>query len=123
MQLHVDRGEQRRRARVVAHQQDQVDKRVRSKQSFGRGEGLRRNLVVAPELAAKLDDDCVRIVKPQGISAMFDDVNDGLRNAWLQASGSWATHSNWLSISRAVARIAISRVRAVKPASKRGIGG
>jgi hypothetical protein len=36
-----------------------------------------------------------------------------------KASGSWATHSNWLSISRAVARIAISRVRAVKPASKR----
>ena len=37
----------------------------------------------------------------------------------LRASGSCATHSNWLSISRAVARMAISRMRGVKPASKR----
>ena len=67
LQLHIDRSEQSRRARVVAHQQDQVDKRVRSKQSFGRGEGLRGHPVVAPELAAKFDDNRVCIVKPQGV--------------------------------------------------------
>ena len=43
--------------------------------------------MVAPELTAKLDDDCVRIVKPQGTSAMFDDVDDGLGNALLQGLG------------------------------------
>ena len=87
MQLHVDRGEQCRRASVIAHQQDQVDKRVRSKQSVGRSEGLRGHLVVAPELAAKLDDGCIRIVKPQGTSAMFDNVDDSLRNALPQGLG------------------------------------
>ena len=43
--------------------------------------------MIAPELTAKLDDDCVRIVKPPGTPAMFDDVDDGLRNALLQGLG------------------------------------
>ena len=42
--------------------------------------------MVAPELTAKLDDDCVRIVKPQGTSAMFDDVDDGLDEPGLERS-------------------------------------
>jgi hypothetical protein len=70
--------------------------------------------MVAPELTAKLDDDCVRIVKPPGTPAMFDDVDDGLWNALLQGLGLMGD-----PFERAVARIAISRVRAVKPASKR----
>jgi hypothetical protein len=42
---------------------------VRSKQSFGRGEGLRGNLVVAPELTAKLDDDVIALVAGSATAA------------------------------------------------------
>jgi hypothetical protein len=49
---------------------------------------------------------------------VLDHVDDARLDAF-NASGSCADHSNWLSISRAVVRIAISRTRGAKPASKR----
>ena len=41
MQLHVDGSEQRRGARVVAHQHHQLDELVRPEQRFDLGEGFR----------------------------------------------------------------------------------
>src|SRR5262249_47005640 len=53
----------------------------------GPSEGLRGHFVVAPEFTAKLDDDCVHVVKPLDTPAIFDDVDNGLRYALFQGLG------------------------------------
>jgi hypothetical protein len=47
VQLHVDGGEQRRGAGIVAHRHHQLDEFVWPEQRFRLGEGCRRHLVVA----------------------------------------------------------------------------
>ena len=63
MQLHVDGGEQRRGAGVVAHQHHQLDELVRPEQRLRLGEGFRRHLVVAENLPSELDDRRVGFVE------------------------------------------------------------
>ena len=64
MQLHVDSGEQRRRAGIVAHQHYELDELVRAEQCLRLGEGFRRHLVIAEDLPAKLDHCRVGLVEP-----------------------------------------------------------
>jgi hypothetical protein len=83
MQLHVDGGEERRGAGIVAHQHHQLDECLRPEQRLRLGEGLRGHLVVAENLPAELDDGRIRLLEPRGRQALLDDVDDARVDAFL----------------------------------------
>src|SRR5437879_6452151 len=51
MQLHIEGRQQGRGARIVAHEQNEIDELVRSEQRLCIGESCRVHLAVAPDLA------------------------------------------------------------------------
>src|SRR5438132_9494626 len=72
MQLHIEGRQQGCGARIVAHEQNDIDQLVRSEQRLCIGESCRVHLVVAPDLAAKRDDRRVALVQAAGAAAMLD---------------------------------------------------
>jgi hypothetical protein len=84
VQLHVDGGEERRRAGIVAHQHHQLDQLVRSELRLHLRERFRAHLVVAKDLAAELDHRRVSLIQAVGRLAMLDHVDDAWLDAFLQ---------------------------------------
>src|SRR6266498_995137 len=84
VQLHVDGGQQCGGAGVVSHQQHEIDELVRAKQRLGLRESSRGHLVIAPDLAAEVDDRGVGRIEAIGAFTKLDDVDDVCLDAFLQ---------------------------------------
>src|SRR5262249_59781007 len=84
VELHVDGGEQRGGAGIVANEHHQLDELVRPEQRLRLGKNFRRHLVVAKNLPPELDDCRIGLVEAGGRLAMLDDVDDARIDALLE---------------------------------------
>src|SRR5207237_8901785 len=70
MQLHIEGRQQGRGARIVAHEQNDIDQLVRSEQRLCIGESCRVHLALEADVAAMLDDRRVVLAAATGPAAV-----------------------------------------------------
>jgi hypothetical protein len=87
IQLHVEGNEQRRRPGVIGHQRDEIDQSTGTEVLQSPGEGLRRHLPRAEDLASQFDDDCVGMVEAARVEAALDDFDDVAGDAFAESFG------------------------------------